>query len=885
MESIKFEKFTLSNGLDVILHQDRSLPLTSVNLWYHVGSKDEKPGKTGYAHLFEHLMFEGSKHHNRSHFEPLQKIGASLNGSTTPDRTNYWEDIPSNYLELALWLESDRMGFLLDALDQQSFDIQRDVVKNERRQSYENRPYGMASIKLQESLYPLPHPYHWPTIGFHEDLDAATVQDAKDFFNLFYTPSNASLVLAGDFELDAAKDLVDKYFSNLPPGRSVPRITTMASPIASDIKLTMYDQVLLPRLILAWPTVQRFHPDEAALSLLASILSDGKSSRLHKSLVYASKMAQSVFAYQSSSEISGDFNLISTAAESYNLADIENVLMDEIGHIQNHSPSEDELKRAKNQLEWRYVRQMALLGGFAGRANRLNSFNVFGADPGLINTDINRFLNVSSEEISSVARKYLSSLSINLSVLPEPSRFASSIYVDRSSQPSSSPEAIFSPPLPEEHSSPTGLNIIVLEKPEIPIVSCALLLQSGSSRDPIDKAGLSSFTTAMLQEGTTSRSSQDIAQAFESMGTQLNSSTGRENTLFSVESLTKHFPTALELLSDLVQNPSFPSDEFIRLKNERLTSLRRIKDDPASIAMRVSHSILYGQTSPYGHPISGFEDSINNINRADLIDHFTHQFFPGNMTLIISGNISVSEVNKLVEKYFSSPSSTRQKTVISLPAPAPAPVATPAIYLVDKPGAAQSIIRTGYVGVPRDHADYLALNVINHIFGGQFTARLNMNLRQDKGYSYGYNSWIEWMKASSILMTGGSVETDVTKEAVQEVLEEYSSIVSTRLITDEEFDASRRALIRQFPSAFQTTSSIVDQLIRLAQFGLPINYYQSYVDNLNALSLSGIQNIAKSHIDRSRLLILVVGDISIIKPGLEELKMEIHELDVEGSYI
>ena len=883
MEPIKFDKFTLTNGLDVILHQDRSLPLTSVNVWYHVGSKDEKPGKTGYAHLFEHLMFEGSKHHNKSHFEPLQKIGASLNGSTTPDRTNYWEDIPSNYLDLALWLESDRMGFLLDALDQQSFDIQRDVVKNERRQSYENRPYGMASIKLQESLYPLPHPYHWPTIGFHEDLNAATIQDATDFFNLFYTPSNASLAIAGDFDIDVAKELIDRYFSNLPPGQSVPRITTMPSPLVSNAKITMYDNVLLPRLILAWPTVHRFHPDEASLSLLAAIMSDGKSSRLHKSLVYDMKMAQSVFAYQSSSEISGDFNLIATAAEARELGDIEKVLMEEIDRIQNHPPSQYELDRAKNQLEWRHVRQMALLGGFGGRANRLNSFNVFGGDPNLINTDINRFLNVSSSEVSTVAQKYLNNLSINLSVFPEPSRSSSNIIVDRSSQPGPSDESIFSPPLPQKQISPSGINILVLEKPEIPIISTALLIPRGSSSDPNDKPGLSSFTTAMLQEGTLSRSSQDIAEAFESMGTHLNSSTGRENTLISVESLTKHFPTVLELLADLVQNPSFPSGEFDRLKTERLTSLRRIKDDPHAIAMRVSHSIIYGKSSPYGHPISGFENTINNMTREDLIDHFGDNFALENMTLIIAGDISVDKVNVLAEKYFSSGQS--DKTYLPTTISPPGSSAVPAIYLVDKPGAAQSIIRTGYLGVPRGHKDYLALNLVNHILGGQFTARLNMNLRQDKGYSYGYNSWIEWMNASSVLMSGGSVETGVTKEAIQEVIREYTDLVNDHIITKEEFDSSKTAIIRQFPSAFQTTSSILDQLIRLAQFDLPVDYYQSYVDNINALTLDIIQTVARTHVDSGRLIILVVGDAAIIKPGLEKLDMGIHELDVEGNYI
>ena len=291
---IEFEKLTLSNGMDLVLHQDTALPIVSVNVWYHVGSKDEEPGKTGYAHLFEHLMFEGSKNHNKSFFEPLQDIGATLNGSTTPDRTNYWENVPSNYLELALWLESDRMGFLTDALDQNRFDIQRDVVKNERRQSYENRPYGMASIYLQQALYPLPHPYHWPTIGFHEDLNAATLEDAKKFFREFYSPSNASLSIAGDFDVDKTKTQVEKYFGSLKQGPSLNRKSNMESMIQGKTSITLYDKVLLPKLILAWPSTPRFHEDEAALSILASILGAGKVSRLHKTLVYERRIAQSV---------------------------------------------------------------------------------------------------------------------------------------------------------------------------------------------------------------------------------------------------------------------------------------------------------------------------------------------------------------------------------------------------------------------------------------------------------------------------------------------------------------------------------------------------------------------------------------------------------------
>ena len=343
MQQVHFEKFTLSNGLDVILHQDNALPLVAVNVWYHVGSKDETPGKTGYAHLFEHLMFEGSKHHNSGYFEPLQEVGATLNGSTTPDRTNYWENLPSHYLELALWLESDRMGFLLDALDQGRMDIQRDVVKNERRQSYENRPYGVSGIHLQGAVYPLPHPYHWPTIGFHEDLDAASLEDAKAFFQRFYTPSNASLAIAGDIRPEQAAELAERYFGDIPPGPALPRATRTDSPLQGRADLTLHDKVTLPRWSIVWPTVPRFHPDEAPLSVLASLLSDGKSSRLHRSLVYEKRIAQSAAVRHGPSEIAGDFHMDVTAAAGHTAEEVAEAALAEIRRLQDAPPQPEEL--------------------------------------------------------------------------------------------------------------------------------------------------------------------------------------------------------------------------------------------------------------------------------------------------------------------------------------------------------------------------------------------------------------------------------------------------------------------------------------------------------------------------------------------------------------
>ena len=382
MVSISFEKLTLPNGLEVIVHEDHSLPIAAVNVWYHVGSKDEESGRTGFAHLFEHVMFEGSKHHNRSYFDPLQKVGADLNGSTTPDRTNYWETVPSNYLELALWLESDRMGFLLEALDQKRFDVQRDVVKNERRQSYENRPYGMAHMLLQPAVFPAPHPYSWTTIGNPEDLNAANVDDVKDFFRRFYTPSNASIAIAGDVDTDEVRRLVERYFGDLPPGGPINRVGRMDSDLRGQVSLTTHDKVQLPRLYLVWPTGPLFDEDQAPLDVLSVVLGDGKSSRLYRSLVYEKRIARDIGIYHNAQAIAGELFIQATGSPGHELEELEEVILEELERIGREGLAEPELDRAKNRIEVHHTRQLERVGGFGGRADQLNYYNIFAGDPG-----------------------------------------------------------------------------------------------------------------------------------------------------------------------------------------------------------------------------------------------------------------------------------------------------------------------------------------------------------------------------------------------------------------------------------------------------------------------------------------------------------------------
>ena len=882
MVSISYEKFSLSNGLDVITHQDRSLPIVAVNVWYHVGSKDEEVGKTGFAHLFEHVMFEGSKHHNHSYFDPLQKVGANLNGSTTTDRTNYWENVPANYLELALWLEADRMGFLLDALDQKRFDVQRDVVKNERRQSYENRPYGMAHMLLQPAVFPSPHPYSWTTIGSPEDLDAASLEDVKAFFRRFYGPSNASLAIAGDIDPDEVRGMVERYFGDLPPGPAINRVGRMDSDLRGRVSLTMRDKVQLPRLYLAWPTGPGFDPDDASLDMLSIVLGDGKSSRLYRSLVYEKQIARDVSISHYGQEIAGEFHMQVTANPGHTLEEIESVVRDELDRVRREPPSERELARAKNRIESHHVRQLVRLGGFGGRADQLNYYNTTTGDPGLINSDIDRYMAVTAEDVQRVASSALGESHVRLSVLPEQPLKPAASSVDRSVMPEPSAPPSFQPPVPRRARLPNGLSIVFVEKPGLPIVAFGMMLRAGAVTDPADRPGLADMTAAMLVEGTSTRSSRQIADEMEFLGSQLGSDAAREYVLLSTETLTSQWAEALEIMADVARNPTFPSEEMERLRKEHLTDLRRVGDNPVTIATRASRALLYGPETSYGHPVSGTEPSVEAITTDDLASHFAGHFGPENATLMVVGDVTEGDVVAKAEAHFGDWAAGRASRDVQTPDAVAAPSESSTIFLADKPGAAQSVVRSGHLTIPRHHADYLPLTCLNYVFGGQFAARLNMNLRQDKGYSYGYMSAIDWSIGPSSLLAGGGVETAVTKEAVVETIKEFADIRGPRPVTQEEFDAARDGILRGLPSRFETQSQTLQQLVRLVLFGLPNDYFASYAANLGAVTLDEVRRVAQERLDDGHLKILVVGDRKVVEPGLQELGLPIVPVDYEG---
>ena len=882
MISISHEKSTLSNGLDVILHEDHSLPIVAVNLWYHVGSKNEDAGRTGFAHLFEHVMFEGSKHHNRDFFEPLQKVGANLNGSTTADRTNYWENVPSNYLELALWLEADRMGFLLDALDQKRFDVQREVVKNERRQSYENRPYGMAHMLIQPAVFPPPHPYNWTTIGSPEDLDTAELDDAKAFFRRFYAPSNASLAIAGDFASDEVKRLVERYFGDIPPGPAINRVGRMDSELKGQVSLSMRDRVQLPRLYLCWPTVPLFDPDQAPLDVLSAVLGDGKSSRLYRSLVYEKQIARDVGVFDGSQEIAGEFHIQATANPGHTLEEIESAVVEELERIRREPPGDKEVTRAKNLIESHHVSQLEQFGGFGGRADQLNYYNIMGRDPGVINSDLDRYMAVTPQDVQRVASSALGENLVRLSVIPEEPLKPSAISIDRSAMPKASAPPTFSPPIPQRARLPNGLSILVVEKAGLPTVAFGLLLRAGAVADPPDRPGLANMTASMLTEGTTDRSSQQIAEEMEFLGSQLNSASSREYVLLSTESLTSRWETALEIVADVAKNPTFVPEELERVRRERLTDLRRIADSPATIATWASRALLYGPDTRYGHPVSGTERSVEGMSRDDLVSHFASHYGPESATLIAVGDVTEDDVVSKAEAYLGDWAAHGVRPAKG-PADADAGPSVPTtIFLADKPGAAQSVIRAGHLTIPRHHPDYYTVSLLNYIFGGQFSARLNMNLRQNKGYSYGYMSSIEWLTGPSALLAGGAVQTAVTKEAVIETLKEFAEIRDARPVTKEEFAGAMDGTLRGLPSQFETHTQTLHQLTRLVVFDLPDDYLRNFAANLEAVSLEDVHRAARERLDDGHLKVLVVGDRSVVEPKLRELGLPVVPVDYEG---
>ncbi len=874
LPEIKFEKYTLPNGLDVILHEDHSIPMVAVNIWYHVGSKNEEAGRTGFAHLFEHLMFQGSEHTPGEYFTPLQEVGGQVNGSTTEDRTNYWENVPSNYLELALWMESDRLGFLPDAMTQEKLDNQRDVVMNERRQNVDNQPYGHAGELIHHMMYPSNHPYSWPVIGSMRDLAAASIEDVTEFFHKYYTPNNASLCIAGDFDPAVAKQLVEKYFANLPPGPPIERMTGWVPELDGVKREVAEDDVELARLDYVWHTPAFYAPGDAEFDLFANILSTGKTSRLYKALVYEQQIAQNVVAYQSSRELCSTFHIQVTAQKGHSLDEIEKAVDAELQKILTEGISEEELQQAKTTWEASFVRQLESIGGFSGRANILNAYNTMLGDPGMLAWDMERYTKATSESVMSYVKKYIDfNKRAILHIVPQGTLTASDVVIDRDTKPSPMPEPTFDPPAIQTATLSNGLEILLVEDHKLPLVEMDLVLKSGWAADPPGKFGTAALTAEMLNEGTKNRSALEIAEDAKRIAAHLGTGSSFDGSTVSLNVLKKNLDPALDLMADVILNPVFPRDELERQRQIYLGRIQQESKQPFPSAFKLYMKEVFGSKHPYSQPYtgSGTKESIKAMNRDDLVEFYKTHYFPNNAAIAIAGDITLAEAKEKIEKAFKD---WKQGVVATQNVTDPKVPDHPVIYLVDKPGAEQSMIVTGNLAMSRNNPDYLNFKVMNQALGGQFVSRVNLNLREDKGYTYGAGSFLWTTLNTGPFVCYAPVHTQFTKESLVEIIRELRGITGDRPLTTEELDFAKSSLVKGFPQRFQTLGAITRALGSIVLYDLPLDDWSTYIDRVKNVSVETASRVASEYIHPESLVIVIVGDKSKIEDGIRELNQE-----------
>jgi zinc protease len=902
--TIKFEKYTLANGLVVLLSEDHRLPLVSTNIWYHVGPANEIAGRTGFAHLFEHMMFEGSKHiPGNAHIRFLEAAGASdLNGTTDFDRTNYFETLPSNQLELALWLESDRMGYLPDKLDQASLTNQQDVVRNERRQNIENSPYGIVEEGVFHLLFPKSHPYHADVMGSHADIQAAKLEDVRNFFKLYYAPNNASLAIVGDFDSAQAKEYVEKYFGPLKRGAPVPKIAAVTPPIAAERRAVIHDQVELPRVYMAWLTPPIFKAGDSDADLASAILGGGKSSRLYKKLVYDKQIALDVSASQQSLTLGSVFEIVVTARPGHTASEMEKAVDEELAVFRKSGPTQVELDRARNGIETEMIQGLERLGGFGGVADRLNQYNHYLGSPDYFQRDVHRYEAETTDLVRAFAQEKLKPTARVVVYgipgkpdlgpdVPTPKNLqkgkstgGESVNADaawRENPPPAGPAHELNLPLPDIFKLSNGLTVYYHYRAGLPVAAATLVFKTGSGANPVDKPGLASFTSNMLQQGTQVRNATQIADEAALLGTTLSSNASMDASSVGSSSLTKNFPGVLDLISDVVLHPTFPPDEVERRRASRLAALTDARSDPETVVARAGVAALFGPNSPFGYDNSGTEASIKVMTRDDMVNFWKSNYVPNNAALVVSGNIPVDDLKALAENKFGAwkAGETSQPNIGALES------TKAKIVIVDRPGAQQTMVRLLEMGVDRATPDYPALEVMNSELGGLFSSRINLNLREEHGYTYGAGSSFVYRRSLGYFAVGGGMRTDVTVPAVTEILKEIRRMMDTPM-KPEELSLAKDSQSRSLPGMFETNNGEAGALSEIFVYNLARDYFSTLPERLNAVTAEDAQTAAKKYLHPDQLILVCVGDRAKIEPELMKLDLGAVEIrDADGNVV
>lgn len=882
---IPYERFVLPNGLTLLVHEDHKAPIAAVNVWYHVGSKNEKPGKSGFAHLFEHLMFNGSENFNDDYFQALERIGGTdLNGTTNTDRTNYFQNVPVAALDQVLFLESDRMGHLLGAIDIAKLDEQRGVVQNEKRQG-ENQPYGQQRNLLNTAMHPPGHPYSWTVIGKMEDLDAASLEDVQEWFKSYYGAANAVVAIAGDINPQEVYQKVLKYFGDIPAGPTIARQEVNIPDHGGDTYQVYEDRVPESRVLFAWNTPQFGAKEDIHFDLISAVLTSGKNSRLYKRLVYDDQTASSVVSYQASSEISSTFNTWVNIKSGENVAEVQAVLESEINRLINDGITESELKRVKASYFSSFIKGQERIGGFGGVSDILASNETYFGDASYYKTVLKYVEDATATDLQNSAKKWLTRGKHVLVCNPFPEYGVEVSTVDRSKLPELGTPKSSQFPMLERAKLKNGLNIVLAKRTGVPTVVMNLMFDAGYKTDYLASPGTAALAMNLLDEGTKEMNSLQINEKLDLLGAGLYTFSSQDNSNVYLNTLKPSLNASIDVFADVLLNPAFPQKEFDRLKNEQINNIKKEKSQPFSMALRVMNKYMYGEGHPYSNPYSGtgYEETVAKLTREDVVKFYKTWIKPNNATIVVTGDVEMKDLKSKLEKSFGK---WKQGDVPEIVFNTPKVNSKNTLYLMDRPESQQSIIVAGHLTEKYGDISEIALEQMVSILGGDFTSRINMNLREDKHWSYGAGGLVMDAKAERPFLVYGSVQTDKSAESVTEFRKEIADFVGARPATQEELDKVKTNQILKLPGQWETNSSVNSSVANLVNFNLPDDYYQSYDANVRGLTLADIQNVSKKVVKPEAVNWFMVGDRAKIAGKLDELGFDnIIEIDADGNPI
>jgi zinc protease len=897
--SIPHTVFKLKNGLTVIVHEDHKAPVVAVSVWYHVGSKDEPAGRTGFAHLYEHLMFGGSEHSDTSWFGPMQAIGATdMNGTTWFDRTNYFETVPKAALERTLFLESDRMGHLLPALTQKKLDIQRGVVQNEKRGD-DNQPGGLLQYSIQQTLFPVGHPYHHTTIGSMSDLDHASLEVVKDWFRQHYGPNNAVLVLAGDITAAEARPLVEKYFGDIPAGpKSIPAAAGVPT-LKAPVTMTFHDEVANTTVTRMWAVPGLTAKDTPALQMAASILGGLASSRLDNELVRDKKTAVRASADDEVFERIGEFTVEATVKPGVDPKLVGEQLDAIVADFIKNGPTAEELKRAKMSDVSDTIKGLESVGGFGGKAVTLASGQVYAGDANFYKKQLEEEAALTPGQVRLAAQKWLSRPVFAYTLEPgkrdpyEESKIAGDSAgagggakvtaapasraatttkgVDRSHLPPIGQIANLDFPTVEHAKLSNGIPVLFAHRSGIPVVRVALDFDAGNAADPKTALGTQAFMLGMLEQGTDKYNSVEIAEAEENLGADISASPGMDSSTVDLSALAPNLAPSLDLMADIVRHPAFAPSEVNRVRAQQLAAIASETKQPVGLALRTLPPILYGKAHPYGVPFTGSGDPavVAKLTPADLAAFHDSWLRPDNATIFVVGDTTLAAVMPLLERSFGDWRATGPKPVKDFSAPI-APQ-TGRILLLDRPNTPQSLIFGGEIMPVQGTDDLVPLNEANEVLGGAFLSRLNMDLRETKHWSYGVSGFINRVQHQVPYLIYSPVQTDQTGPSIAAMRSDMEAFLTSRGVTAEELTRTIDGSIRELPGQFETAEAVMSGMESNVLYHRPDNYYETLASKYRALTAPELDAAAKAAIDPNKLTWVVIGDASKVKPQLDAL--------------